>query len=197
MIQAVRQVLERAAGTGEVIRIAYHGGSQPGSIREITPIAVTDTDLVAHDLASGSRKVFKLARVEIPNSTVSAPTYDPTLSPPPEETRPIKAIFQARLGELEALGWHVQVSENAIGLHRFFKNGKPRKTPDVHLVYEEFTTDLFVELGGQQTEDTRKSKLPYHVRSERVPTRSFARVSSAVAAFWDEARHLAPRGATC
>ena len=196
MIDAARQVLERAAGTGEVIRIIYHGGSQPGSVREITAIAVTHTDLVAHDLASGGRKVFKLAKLEIAESGAAAPEYDPALAPPPEDSRCIQAILEPNAAELEELGWHVELSRDAIGLHRFFKNGKPRKTPAVQLWYEELTTDFFVELDGRQIEETRKSQLPYHVRSERAATRSFVRVSRAIEMFWDEARSLKPHGAT-
>lgn len=185
---ALRDMFGQAVSTGEVLRIVYHGGSQPGSVREVRPISVTDDELFAHDLASGESKTFKLAKIEIPDPAANPPAYEPIPVPPPEEVRPIGAVFAERVGELAALGWHVEVAEDSISLHGFFKNGKPRKSSDVSLDYEEFTYDYTDENGDH----SRKSMRPYHVRSERLVTRSFGSLSPAVALFWEEARHLAP-----
>ena len=70
MIETVRQILERAAGTGEVIRIVYHGGSQPCSVREITSITVTHADLVVTGVrrrrlaGHNSRTTFELSALQ-------------------------------------------------------------------------------------------------------------------------------------
>lgn len=198
MTQSLRDMLAQAAGAGEAIRIVYHGGSQPGTVREISPISVTDVEVVAHDLSSGMAKTFKLARIEIPGSVANVPAYDPTLPPPVEDTRSIKEVFDGKLRDLEALGWHVRASENTIALHNFFKNGKIRKTPDVQLNCDEFIVDLVDDFDGLGIkEERRKSSRPYHVYSRSFASaRSFGKMSKAVAVFLDEARNLAPANAT-
>ena len=191
MTQSLRDTLERAAATGEVVRIVYHGGSQPGTVREVRPIAVSDVDLVAHCIASGTRKTFNMARIEIPASP-DVRAYRP--DPPTRDDRPLGTIVQEALPELRALGWHVEVREDAVSLQTisFFKNGKPRKPIDVvQLSCMEFVVDAFVELDGLQ-EETRISRRPYSVRSRRLGTRTFTNKGRALALFWEEARALAP-----
>ena len=47
MPDSLREILDQAAKNGEVIRIVYHSGSQPGTVREIVPMEVTNTELRA------------------------------------------------------------------------------------------------------------------------------------------------------
>jgi len=198
MTESLPDILAHAARTGEVIRIVYHGGSQPGTVREIVPLAVTDTEMRAHDFASRKDKRFKLAMIEIPDPAASPPKYDPDLQSPPEEICSLKEMFEGKLRDLEALGWHVQLSEDAIAVHRVFSNGNPRKTPDVRLTYDEFVVDLVDDFDGQGIkEERRKSSRPYHVYSRRFASaRSLGKMSTAAALFLDEARGLAPGNAT-
>jgi hypothetical protein len=44
-IDSIREVLEEAAQTRRPIRIVYNGGSQPGAVREITPLMVSHIDM--------------------------------------------------------------------------------------------------------------------------------------------------------
>lgn len=54
--------LKEAVETGEILKIRYHGGSQPGRLfREIAPISV-NSDKVR---ASGTVKTFLISKVEI------------------------------------------------------------------------------------------------------------------------------------
>lgn len=193
MSQPLRGVLAQAVNTGEVIRIVYHGGSQPGTVREIGPIKVSETEVVAEELASGVVKTFKLERIEIPDSSAHVVAYDPALSPP-VDTRCIKDVCDSTRQDLEAMGWHVEASETSIALHSFFKNGKLRKTPDVQLNYDEYIVDLVVDFDSPELkEERRKSVRPYHVYSRRLTTaKSFGKISAAAASFLDEAKGLAP-----
>ena len=63
MSDDVRARLIAAAATGEIIRILYHRGSQPGAVREIRPVAISDDEVTARDIASGIDKTFKLAHI--------------------------------------------------------------------------------------------------------------------------------------
>jgi hypothetical protein len=46
----------------------YLRGNQPATVREIAPIAITDDEVGARDLAVGRDKSFKLAHLELAGS---------------------------------------------------------------------------------------------------------------------------------
>jgi len=193
MSQSVRDLLAQACHTGEVIRIIYHGGSQPGSVREITAIKVSDSDVQARDLAVGAVRTFKLAKIELARHSTGAPVYDPNKQSVVELSGTIQDLLSGDLPKLESMGWHVRLSDNAIAVHRFFKNGKPRKTPDVELSYHEYTVDMVVDLDGTIREESRKSRRPYRLTSRNfVSAKTFNKTTSAVLAFIQEATTLAP-----
>ena len=68
MSDDLRSRLISAATAGEIIRVIYHRGSQPGTVREIAPVGVTDEEVRARDLAAGIDKAFKLAHLELAGS---------------------------------------------------------------------------------------------------------------------------------
>jgi hypothetical protein len=190
-----RDALAQAAGTSAVVRIVYHGGSQPGTVREIVPIIIDDTHVVAQCLASGVRKTFRIDSLEIlaPESCAEAYRADPS-----EAERPIPEVFLRSVAELEDLGWHVRIDEDSISLHGFLKNGRPRAAPVVRLWRAEFTAVSEVDEAGFDTGVFRErlSALPYHVSSPRMGRVASVKAQRrAVAMFWEEARALAPRAA--
>lgn len=185
--------LKVAAKAGEVVRIIYHGGSQPGTVREIYPIRVATLEISARDLATDIVKTFKLAKIELVDDVTDAPEYDAAHSDISEPAGIIEAL-DGKHSELENLGWHVAFSEDEASVYRFFKNGKPRKTADVSLSYDEFVTDLFVDDDGELHEDARHSTRPYRVDSLRFASgRTFGKLSRAAALFLEEAHGLAPQ----
>lgn len=192
MAGSVREVFDNTIGTGEMVRIVYHGGSQPGSVRDVVPISTSVYDLRARDVATGIAKTFKLNKIEFPDDGGSLPTYDPdTLTE--EMSGTIQDVMAEECSSFEALGWHVQLSNDALKLARYFKNGKPRKTPDVQLIYDEYIFEYHIELDGSEVEDRRKSKRPYRVTSCGFATaRAFGKMSKAVALFRSEAAAHAP-----
>ena len=46
-MKSIKPILTEAIETGEVVKIKYHGGSQPGSLRQISPISIVGDDVVA------------------------------------------------------------------------------------------------------------------------------------------------------
>lgn len=192
MTQSLRNVLERAAGTGEIVRIVYNAGSRPGTVREIIPILIDDTHVVAQCLASGVRKTFRLDRLEVLGPEARAGDYQPD---PSEAERPIPEVFLRSVAELEDMGWHVRIDDDSVSLHGFLKNGKPRAAPVVRLWRAEFTAVSEVDANGFDTGVLRErlSALPYHVSSPRmVGVASVKAQARAVEMFWNEARALAP-----
>ena len=70
---AVRERLQRAIGTGELIGIVYHGGSQPGAFREIAPLQIDADKVRARCYSSNAVKVFSLSKIELRGAV---PTQD-------------------------------------------------------------------------------------------------------------------------
>jgi predicted DNA-binding transcriptional regulator YafY len=57
--------LKEAIETGEVLKVRYHGGSQPGALREIAPISVNGDKVRARCYSSDAVKTFVIGKVEI------------------------------------------------------------------------------------------------------------------------------------
>ena len=204
--------LTAAANSGEIVRIVYHGGSQSGASREIRPVAVMGDVLRAYDVVSGIEKHFRLSKIELAGDAhVTAPTYDALASSPGEDQRTILDFFAPRVAGLEALGWHVVLLRDALYLHRRFKNGRPRKTPEVEMVRDdppeenasatEEAVILTISLEGSTiTREVReRSPAPpspwraYGVRAESLPAaRRFSGLSRAAALVLEQARLRAP-----
>lgn len=197
MNQSIREKLQAACETGEVIRIVYHGGSQPGTLREISPILVSESDVHARDLAVGTTKTFKLSKIELADMTAGTPEYDPIQPAVVELTGTIPEVLTDDVRRLESMGWHILFADNSISVHRCFKNGKPRKTADIELSYTEYTVDAFVDVHGILKEEKRKSIRPYRLASRNFASaKTFKNMSTAVAAFLNEAKLLAPVNTT-
>ena len=67
---------------------------------------------------------------------------------------------------VEGIGWVLEVSDTSAGTFRRFKNGKLRKTPDVHIEYNEYHHDTYdVDDDGELVEVPRKAERPWYVAS--------------------------------
>lgn len=92
-MDALRGFLARAGQNGEVIRIVYHGGSQPGTVREVTPLFVGEDWMRARDFASHRTKVFKLEKVQLANEADNLPEYQPPMAVAAAEILPLPWII--------------------------------------------------------------------------------------------------------
>ncbi len=197
MSTELQQILAKAARTGEVIRIIYHGGSQPGSQREISPITVTSTETRARDISTGIVKEFILSKIELVDADSHAPNYDPTLPPQVEEFKTIEEALSGRVSELEHLGWHVDLSSDSISLFNVFKNGKLKKIPDITLSYNEYVDESYYDPNvDKMVEEKKKSTKPFRLSAKNLPiARTFGHLSKAIELFFDEAKSQSPSNA--
>lgn len=129
--------LHKAAEAKQPLEIIYHGGSQPGTRRRILPVRIGDTSMRATDLLYHEAKTFKLDRIELPATGSQAPAYELVDELELERLRetPLSQLSEPYRGHLEALGWHVEISDQRVELYGRFKNGKPRRSPTVLLLY--------------------------------------------------------------
>ena len=197
MNKNVFDTLLAASRTGEVVKIIYRGGTQPGTVREISPVSVSESEIQARDMTSGIVKRFNLSKIELADDNTVARPYDPNAIPQPEPFQSIESAFGPRITELEKMGWYVTLAENGIALRHFFKNGKPLKSSDISLTYDEFIVEQFYDPDLDDWVTAKHpSARPYQLVGTTFRTaRTFKSLSSAMNLFMEEARINAPSNA--
>jgi len=133
------EILREAIGTGELIKIKYFGGSQPGAVREIMPRKIDDYKnmIYAYCLVSDRVLSFSLPKIEIASES-DAVNYIYTdkyidFQNVPMWVQTLKELKENYKGDLEKLGWFVKVGEKSIELSA---NGKERIIPDICIYFE-------------------------------------------------------------
>lgn len=118
-----RARLHDSIGTGEILRCVYFAGSRAGAERPIVPISIDGRKVRARCLDSGRTKTYKLELMRIleeGDEGVDLPA--PHLAEPePQRASPVRSIEEvvARHAEdLEALGWALALSHDALELRR-------------------------------------------------------------------------------
>jgi hypothetical protein len=96
--------------------------------------------------------------------------------------RSFMELVGPRKSELEKAGWVVDLSNEEIALFSFFNNGRPRKTPEIHLSYNPLVMEGWVDEDGPH-EEWRPSLRPYCLRCRQQATRTFTSPSVAIVAF--------------
>lgn len=131
-METIKKILEDAIGTGEIITIIYHGGSEPGTSRMISPIKVDNGIVRARCLTTNKVKGFSIDKIELSASDKVDYTGQ---HKEPEEPKSLSEGIEPFLNELVEQGWIIQQDEDAVCLFERFKNGKPKKQPKLYLIY--------------------------------------------------------------
>lgn len=161
--------LREAVGTGEIVRVRYHGGSAPGAVREVQVLAVDSGYLSALCLATSTFKTFRLERLDLCSDDEPV-TYSPGKS---GRFRVLSDLEPVILPLIEAPDVHVVCTHRSIAVHRLRKNdGKPFVNPSHELAVIE----------GDRT--------PWVVRNKTA--RTFRTLDQAAAAFLRGMGHTPP-----
>lgn len=92
---------------------------------------------------------------------------------------------------LEADGWYVRRDKHHVGLCRTFKNGKPRKTPEVAIAY--WPTNEVLDWGtGEPRIVQKESTRPWRVERKGQRARSFTDYHNALGVFLEHAKQVRP-----
>lgn len=163
----IKKLLE-AKENGEVIKVIYHGGSQPGAVRAIFPLNVLDDKVVAKCLASNEQKTFFLDKLEICTDQNINPTYDPNIKMAISKYRNLNDIYNIHHRKLEAKGWIVKLEDNALRLYKLkkFKNGNNKLIEKVALIYQEIGTQSYFD-GKKMISETVKYERPWLINGVR------------------------------
>jgi len=175
-------ILRTTLGTGEILKIKYHGGSQPGSIREVVPEKLEGKMLYAYCHSSKRTKSFLINKIEIvPNEEKNSYAYGNTTA-----LKTLKELFDTYNTIWEQLGWHIAFEEKSIGLHKKGKRGNPLKYPDIRIYYDDEVYD-YTDF-SDDSEEIRYSKItekPWCVRDKHENTIRFKRLDNAIKRFLD------------
>jgi hypothetical protein len=177
------------------IEIVYHGGSQPGAVRQITPQGIKDGKVRAFCHTSDAMKLFAVDKISIVDSCEQTDlvAWQPGLQPSRRYTSIVELVEEKR-ESLVKQGWHIESSENCVALHRVRKNGTPLKGSDVSLDFEEYTHDLIMDEEGEiHEENVRKKQRPWTVRAKNKDTRTYRSLDVASGLFLEWASLLAPK----
>ena len=178
------EILNLALQNNSPLRVEYHGGSQPGTVREIIPVKLGSDEVRAFDTASNRAKIFKLAKLEIVRGDTPITYGTATQQFDDSAGQAIGDVFSPLVMELERMGWSVKTETDSVALYRKFKNGKWRKRPDVELSYASEIVDIILDEHGRQFSESRPSKRPYRVASKGFGSaRTFTKLASAAKSF--------------
>jgi hypothetical protein len=133
---SIRKTLIEAIETGEIINIIYHGGSEPGASRMISPIRIDGDIVMARCTVTNKVKGFSLSKLELANGDQQTYTGLHPREEVPIEPDSFLDGIKPYLPELSLLGWTLDLNEEGIGLYECFKNGKPRKLPTLYLYFD-------------------------------------------------------------
>jgi len=189
---AKQDILQEAIDEALVLTVKYHGGSQPGTIRQISPISISNGKIRAICLSSNAVKTFVIDKIEICSDENEVDKkWNPTHKDKFKYEN-LNSFIEQNKTDFEKQGWHVNFSENAISLHRSFRNGRILKGPDVSLAYEEYVYEFYIDLDGKECEETKKRKKPWIVSAKGFQGAAYSKLDRAIERFIEQSNALSP-----
>jgi hypothetical protein len=196
------EFFQKNAGTGELITIAYGGGSRPGETRQLVIVSCSDAYFHAYEGSSRQPKQYNIKKVLWAEdssgikitSRDNAQAFESAL--PKYESFDQYADFLKK--EFEHAGWYVYQSDGLFGVGTCFKNGKPKKTPSIAVSYINRSNDIVWDLEKDNLVTLKKEptgrERPWRVDSWRFKEgRSFRSLHSAMELFVEEVRASDPQ----
>jgi hypothetical protein len=166
-------VLRDAIGSGEIVTIVYMSGSQPGTKRDVQPRTVTRSHLGAVCLEANERRTFLMEHVRVVASDAEFPRYNAARGREPARAAGLSDVLARNRDLLEAMGWAVVASEDAITLHATGNDGA-------------VLPDVAVAIGRETRGNGKASWIVVDARGKR---RSRKLLKSAVALFLNAAQN--------
>lgn len=179
-MKSLECVLEDAISSGEVVSVKYMAGSQPGVVRDISPISIDGDNVRARCLVSNSAKVFKISKMFLSDGVAD---YKQESDIEPLSLADGLSKYE---NELVDLGWVLKVDDEGAGVYRCFKNGKLRKTPDISIQYHKHRVELDFESGLMV--EVGLSDRPWYVTRYKSNASSFKILSKAILKFMNNTK---------
>lgn len=171
-MKTIKQTLQNAIGTGELINIIYNGGSEPGKSRMIMPINIEGNKIRARCYTTNTVKSFNIEKITLAQSDQINYTGEH------KEPETLLKAIEPFMDEVKTLDWEIEINEFEAGLFIYFKNGNRKKTATVSIIYTNAP-----DSNGRIEEKSR----PWYVHGH-----SFKYLSKAIEKFMTYAREKAP-----
>jgi hypothetical protein len=128
--------LKNVINTGEVIKICYNGGSNPGSEREIVPLKIKDNYyLQAYCNIDKIEKTFIIDKIEmVKNKEIEYTDNQVQINAPNGIWKDVWNMYKDKWVNIDV---YFKFSEHSIELFKKKKNKQPRTYPTVIISYEE------------------------------------------------------------
>jgi hypothetical protein len=192
--------LQAAIEDGEVLTVIYHGGSQPGIPRQLAPIQLLpDGKLRARCIATNTAKIFVVSKIQVVDSAQAVPSAYSTLKPAEigSLSEAIEGPLAAALQTLRDGGFHIEISDEQVSIHKVKQNKQPMKRSAVALLHEPFHMGItwcedsedLVEMAFEPRER------PWIIHSDGRPAVSFRKLNKAVERFIQLIERLQPTNA--
>ncbi|WP_137921530.1 hypothetical protein [Hydrogenophaga sp. 2FB] len=203
-MDGVRELLQRAAESGELVTIVYNGGSKPGHPRPVLPLSIQGGVLSAREPKTRVAKSFKLQKIA--SVTIGETLTASNASAIPITTPAVPVLgtlmdYAALFGpDFRAAGWNIIEGENMLAVGTYLKNGAPKKTPSVSLEFVDRSIEEVFdwetgEIGTQKRELTGRER-PWRVDSWMQPqAKSFSELPKAMEMFVQEVKSSNPQTA--
>lgn len=183
------QIIQTAIEAKQKINVIYHGGSMSGQPRELGPISIKGNKLRAKCYKTDAFKTFLIERIQIITSDgelteQKALTVKPTPVVSPKQA--LSDIFAAIKPHFKDREWLIDFNEaeQSLLIYPRFKNGKPKKSIELALYYEQCRSDLiFNEQTGDLDEVTIKRVKPWIVKCKNKTATSFGYLNTAAEKF--------------
>lgn len=170
--------IEEAIEAGEILRVKYAGGSQPGAIRQLAPIQLLENGkLRARCLASGKAKMFNLEKIEVVESgDHGAAVYKPLARP--GFTNMTEALSDCR-EKLQEAGWLIHES---LQLY-MYNEDEFQNELDIELIHNTMIAGFAfgISEGGRVSIDNVEAHRPWRLQCKSANySASFSSLDSAI-----------------
>ena len=196
------EFLQRLAGAGELVTLAYSGGSRFGQPRQITITSCSETEFRAYEPGSRIQKQYKIAKIlwaeDSTGRRITSKCHVQEFQSVLPEFETLQQYADYLRPELQRAGWYIHEGPNMLGVGTCFKNGKPRKTPSIAVAFFVRSTDLVWDIECDDLVEVKRESTgqerPWRVDSWRFKEgKSFRLLHSAVEMFLSEVRDSDPQ----
>ncbi|ALQ08491.1 hypothetical protein D172_010690 [Pseudoalteromonas sp. Bsw20308] len=167
------QQIQNAIDTKQKINVIYNGGSMSGQSRVLGPISIKGNKVRAKCYTTNALKTFLIERIQVmaENGELTKDRSSEVNQPPkvePQQT--LLDIKNAIAPHFPVEQWLIDLTESTkdLSIYERFKNGNPKKLPELQVCFEEYRTELEIdELTGDFKEVIIKRTKNWVVRYKR------------------------------
>ncbi len=144
------KVLKKAEGTGEILKVAYMGGSRPGAERDLVIIKCAETEFRAREEGVNTAKSYKINKIDYIIDS-SGLKHKPDKSTTPEDiyssinfpgSYTLKQFSKDISIILKNTEWEPKLKGEKFTITGIYKNGKSKNTPSISIQYIDHDLDV-------------------------------------------------------